>query len=232
MAVGVRLVSDVLRIMRIAISKRNENDPDATDTVLFSYINDFISLKMGSDVALFEQFGALEFSIDDSVDDGVYTFNDVGASSDFMFVSNDALISIADPLDESTSWSKLNVFRNPEEFFMQWGFNNKDVLVAGYPTEVLIFENTFTFRTIPEQEYLVKMFGYKKINDFADTTDPLLFDYWLRYLAYGAALDYVTDYNYSAEKVERVRKAFSSERKYLLTQNHNNLKYSRGKPSF
>ena len=46
MAAGSRLVSDVLRIFRIAIGRRNENDPDSRDDTLLSYLNDFVSLTM------------------------------------------------------------------------------------------------------------------------------------------------------------------------------------------
>ena len=70
-----QFVSDVLRTMRLAIGRRNENDPDSNDSTLFRYIQDFITLTMSDDVKLFEQFGTLEFTIDETNTTGVYTFN-------------------------------------------------------------------------------------------------------------------------------------------------------------
>src|SRR3989304_3119928 len=68
-----RYVSDVLRIIRLAINRRNENDSDSSDTTLLQYLNDFTSLTMTDDLHVFEQFGALSFDIDGTTD-GVYTF--------------------------------------------------------------------------------------------------------------------------------------------------------------
>ena len=53
-----QFVSDCLRIMRLAIGRRNENDPDSSDTTLRKYLNDFVSLTMSDDVKLFEQYGS------------------------------------------------------------------------------------------------------------------------------------------------------------------------------
>src|SRR5687767_9338802 len=98
MAVGERLVSDALDIMRRALGRKNENDPDATDDILFRYLNDFVSLNMPNDTKLFESFGTLSFIIDDTNTTGVYTMNDVGATQDFMNLSQNAFISLLDPV--------------------------------------------------------------------------------------------------------------------------------------
>ena len=85
--------------MRLAIGRRNENDPDSDDTTLRQYINDFVSMTMSDDVKLFEQYGSLEFTIDEDSD--VYTFNDVGADSNFTNISVEGFITLKDPEDES-----------------------------------------------------------------------------------------------------------------------------------
>ena len=111
-----RTVQDALDIMRLAIGRRNENDPDSSDDTLLSYLNNFVSLEMPDDVKLFEQFGTLSFTIDESNTTGVYTFNDVGASSDFINLSQEAYISLLDPVDNSVSWNQLPIFQDPGEF--------------------------------------------------------------------------------------------------------------------
>ncbi len=90
---GTRTVQESLNIMRVALGRKNENDPDATDEVLFRYFNDFISLSMPNDTKLYESFGTLTFTIDEANTTGVYTFNDVGAEFEFMNISQDAIIS-------------------------------------------------------------------------------------------------------------------------------------------
>ena len=70
-------------------------------------------------------------------------------------------------------------------------------------------------------------------NDFETAGDPAIpFDYWLRYLAYLAALNYVRDFNFAQDKVVMVQQGYARERKLLLTRTHNQRKISRGFPRF
>jgi len=232
MAQGSRLVSDVLRIMRLAISRRDTNNVDSSDATLLRYLNDFISLKAPNDCRMVEDFGTMSFNIDETNTSGVYTFNDVGADTDFMTISNEAFISILDPVDNSTSWQPLEICRDPGYFFEEWGINNDDIITTGFPSRMLLYGNEMTFRTIPDQEYVVKIYGYKKRNNFSTTSEEIPYDYWLRYLAYGGALDYARDYNYTQEKIQSIRQTFSSERSLIMANVHNNLTMSRGSPSF
>ncbi len=239
-----RVVSDVLAIMRTAIGRRNVNDPDSSNSLLLSYLEDFATLTMTEDVKLFENFGTLEFTIDGTNTDGVYTFNDVGASVDFSNISQEAFISVLDPVDNSVSWNQLSIYQNPGEFFSIWGINNDEILIPGYPTMMLYYGNEFTFRTIPNTSYLIKIYGYK-INDSYSTyrdpdtgesvetgNAPLQFNYWLRYLAYGAALNYARDYRFTADVKAELKSDFAHERKLLLTRTHNQIKMSRSLPRF
>lgn len=233
-----RTVSDALRIMRVAIGRRNENDPDSNDETLLSYLNNFVSLSMPNDTKLFESFGTLSFTIDENNTTGVYTFNDVGASEQFINISQEAYISLFDPVENSVSWNRLPIYQDPGEFFAIWGINNTEILIPGYPTGMLYYGNEFTFRTIPNTSYLVKIYGYKKnpdyeIPDSGETGDvDIQFDYWLRYIAYGAAVDYARDYRYEAESRSLIEATFKSERKLQLTHMHNQTKMSRAMPRF
>ena len=232
MALNSRSVQDTLDLMRRILGRRNENDPDASDDILLRYLNDFYSLSMPNDTKLFESFGTLSFTIDETNTTGVYTFNDVGASTDFMNLSQEAFISLLDPINNSVSWNQLPIYQNPGEFFAIWGINNEEILIPGYPTNMLYYGTEMTFRTIPNTAYLVKIFGYKKNADFPDADEPLPFDYWLRYLAYGAANNYARDFRYDAQTRAMIKESFSSERKLLLTNTHNQAKMSRPCPRF
>jgi len=228
-----QFVSDCIRIMRLALSRRNENDPDQNDPTLFRYLNDFINLTMSDDVKLFEQFGTLTFTIDESNTTGVYTFNEVGASSQFTNISQEAFISLLDPPDNSISWNQLWIFQDPAEFYGQWGINNTEVLIPGYPTEMLYYGDQMVFRTIPNTAYLVQIYGYKIVPTFSDEGDPQLpYDYWLRYLAYGAARDYASDYRFDQQSLARIERTFQRQRRLLLTRTHNQIKQQRSLPRF
>jgi hypothetical protein len=54
----------------------------------------------------------------------------------------------------------------------------------------------------------------------------------MRYLAYGAALNYARDYRFEADKFGMLEKHFNHERKQLLTRTHNQIKQQRCFPRF
>ena len=229
---ATRTVQQCLDLMRITIGRRNGNDPDSSDQTLLKYLNDFVALSMPNDTKLFESFGTLSFTIDQTNTTGIYTFNDVGADSDFINISQEAFISILDPVNNSVSWNQLEIFQNPGDFFYRWGINNDEILIPGFPTEMLYYGNEFTFRTIPEQAYIVKIYGYKKNPEFPGPDEDIPFDYWFRYIAYGASVNYARDYRYDAQSRQLIEATFKSERKLQLTHTHNQIKMARSLPRF
>ena len=228
--------SDILRIMRLATARRNANDPDSSDNTMSQYINDFINLTMTDDVRVFEQFGTYAFTIDDKNPTGVYEFNQLPplpAPGFFSSISAEAFISLTNPVGSSVSWNRLQVVQDPGFFYQYWGINNENILIRGYPTMMLFYGTQFVFRTIPNTSYTVNIYGYKVVPEFASTGDPTLpFDYWLRYLAYGAALNYARDYRFDADKRALLEKDFAHERKLILAHTHNQIKPSRSYPRF
>lgn len=227
-------VSDCLRIMRLALGRRNQNDPDASDGTLLSYLNDFIQLIMRNDLRVFEQFGTLQFEIDETNDTGVYTFNDVGASSQFASLSQEAFITLTEPPEGSISWNRLEIYQDPGVFYDIWGVDNTDILIRGYPTQMLYYGTEMVFRTIPNTSYTVVIYGYKISPAFdVDEENPALpFDWWVRYLAYGAARNYAADYRYEGDTRKNIEETFKRERMYLLTNTHNQIKQQRAFPRF
>lgn len=228
-----QFVSDCIRTMRLALGRRNENDPDSNDATLFTYLQNFITLTMSDDLKIFEQFGTLTFTIDQSNTTGVYTFNQVGATSDFTNISQEGFISLLNPPNNSVSWNKLWIYQDPGEFYYKWGVNNTGVLIPGYPTDMLYYGSEMVFRTIPNTSYQVTIYGYKVVPDFATTGDPQLpYDYWMRYLAYGAAQEYAMDYRYDDQSQAKIDKGFQRQRRLLLTRTHNQIKHQRCFPRF
>lgn len=240
MAVGERFVQDALDIMRVGLGRRNENDPDSSDTIFMRYLNDFVSLTMSDDVKLFEQFGTLSFTIDEETStsnqfvNGVISFDDACAENGqaFQNLSMECYISSLDPVNNSVSWNYLPIYQDPGEFFAIWGINNEEILIPGYPTNLLYYGNEFTFRTIPNTSYLIKIFGYKKNNNYPDPDVTIQHDYWLRYIAYGAMNNYAQDFRYEPGTKAQIEKGFARERKLMLTHTHNSIKNSRSLPRF
>src|SRR6185295_5851936 len=232
MAVGERTVQEALDIMRRALGRTNTHDDDASPEILLGYFNNFVSLSMPNDTKLFESFGTLTFTIDESNPTGVYTFNDIGADQDFMNISMEAFISLLEPINNSVSWNYLPIYQDPGEFYSIWGINNEEILIPGYPTNMLYYGTELVFRTIPNTAYMVKIYGYKKNADFPSADVDLPFDYWLRYAAYGAAVDYARDFRYEASTRALIEATFKSERKLQLTHTHNQRKASRCLPRF
>lgn len=219
--------------MRLAIARRNANDPDSSDATLFRYAQDFVALTMSDDLKIFENFGTLTFEIDQENPTGVYTFNDVGATSQFTNISMEAFISLTDPPRNSVSWNQLWIYQDPGEFFSIWGVHNEEILIPGYPTMMLYYGNEMTFRTIPNTSYTVTIYGYKEVPEFSTEGDPEIpFAYWLRYLAYGAALNYARDYKFSPENRAQIQIDFQHEKQLLLTRTHNQIKRATGFPEF
>lgn len=233
MAVPERTKTQTLAIMRRAIARRNQNDPDSSDTILFQYLQDAIALSMSDDLRLFENFGTLIFEIDQSNPTGVYTFNDVGASFNFVSIGVEAFISLTDPPNNSVSWNQLSIFQDPGYFFSLWGVNNDEVLIPGYPTMMLLYGNEMTFRTIANTSYKIYIYGYKQVAELSTQGDPTIpFAYWMRYLAYLAAKNYAVDFNFDQEHRSRIESGYVREKKLLLTHDFNQIKNQRCLPRF
>jgi hypothetical protein len=238
MAANPRFVSDLISIMRVAIGRRNANDPDSSDENLLSYINDFVSFTMTNDVKVFEQFGTLTFTIDattttdSNVINGAVNFSTI-SDGDFSNLSSEAFITLLDPQYNSVSWNRLPIYQDPGEFYSIWGVNNEEILIAGYPTMMLYYGGELVFRTIPNDTYQVRIYGYRQNSDYSDEEDEQLqHNYWVRYLAYGAALNYAMDYRFDPQTIAGIKSGQMRERKFLLTHAHNQIKQSRCMPRF
>lgn len=226
-----RFFSDALRIMRLAIARRNATDPDSSDATLSTYLNDFIELSMSDDVHVFENWGTLQFGI--VADQDIYTAEEVGFTENFVNTTMEAFIT--DPDNEfSTNW--LSVYIDPGVFYGYWNIFDTSKLIPGMPTDMLFYDSEFVFRTIPNKDYTIRIYSYKRskfiVDEEASPGNPRIpFDYWLRYLAYGAAMDYARDYKFDAQDRQTIQQDFNHYKKLLLTRTHNQIKYSRGSPS-
>ena len=228
-----KTVSDAIDIMRITLGRRNQKDVDSSISKFIDYLSNFLTLEMPNDIKLFEQFGTLTFKIGETPVDGVYDFNALpSANFSFSNISLEGFITPTASGTSSTSWNPLNIYQDPIEFYNKWGVSNVSVLTTGYPTDMLYYSDELVFRTIPDAEYNIILYGYKRSTAVSKENESLPFDWWLRYAAYGAALNYATDYRYDAKDLSRIERAFSKEKKLLLTNTHNQVKLKPGQRSF
>lgn len=229
-----RYVSDCLRIMRLVLGRRNVNDSDSSDSVFKQYLQDFVSLHMGDDIKVFEKFGAVQFNIDDTVVDSTYSLADLNLKDTFTNISTEGFIYPTTTAGDSYSYMPLEVCLDPHQFYNNWGVENYTLLNAGMPSEMLYYNDTFVFRTIPDQEYTVILFAYRTTPEFDfDDGDPEIPEaYWLRYIAYGAALLYMYDYRYSQEDIADLNRKHRDMRMLLAKRMHSQNKLTRGIPRY
>jgi len=224
------LYSAAMEIMRVALGRRNQNDPDSNDDKLLQYVKDFVTLTMCNDIKVFEQYGTYEFTIDETSTDGVIQFNE---NDDFINIGGQGFVSLTTQPTDSTSWNQIWIYQDPMQFYQKWGVNNEDVLIRGYPTEMLFYGNEIVVRTLPEQSYTIQIYGYKKVMD-ADVqpNKGLPYDWWLRYIAYGAARDYAVDYRLSESTKQSIDREFNKQKKLMLKRTHGQRKPSSCQPRF
>jgi hypothetical protein len=231
-----QFVSDCLRTMALVLGRRNQNDEDSSTSIFLQYLNDFITLSMSHDIRLLEQFATMQFTIGVipvGSTPGLYNISDLGLDSTFVSIGNEAMISIKDTVGSSTSWSRLEVYMDPSIFFNKWGINNEDILTPGYPQDMLFYQNQLIFRPVPDKDYLVQIYSYKRSGAFDSAGNPeLQFDYMMRYYAYGAALNYARDFRYGQEALKNIYDGYTYERKLLLTRQHNQIKINQAIPRF
>lgn len=225
--------SDVLRVMRLATGRRNENDPDSSDTTMNQYILDFYSLGMPNDLKVYELYTTFEFTVNTTPTDGVYNALDLGLGDSIINITGRGFVSLTTQPTDSASWNRLNIYQNPYDFYQKWGIRNEDVLTPGYPTDLLYYGNQIVVRPIPDQSYTIQIFAYTKNQDPDLENDPdLPYDWWMRYIAYGAAQEYARDYMIDEKRQANIEREFMKQKKRMLTRTHNQLKYSRCIPQF
>lgn len=219
-----KTAADVITIMRRVINRPNTTDPDSTDSVLLGYISDFYQLYMSNDVKLFEKWGLYTFDTSVAVTDGEYTINDPS------FITGSYTILRASGWVDADNL--LNIFQDPTVFFERWPFQDVSDIPTGQPQEMLIFGQTLYLRPIPDDTYTIRILAYKENSALTDTTDELDEAFWYRYLAYGAALQYMNDFNFDANQIQMKEKEFNKQRRLVMQKTHTQRLNQRGTPRY
>ncbi len=192
---------DARDIMRRVIGQNDGDDPDATGDLLLTYLSDFVSLIMGQDIKSVDLYSWFTFNTVANQD--TYAFKDQGFTNIFPRARADG--------------NDMRYWESPDRFYDIWPDTVDTTSTTGRPTDMLFYNNEILLRPVPDQVYEIKLKGYKDLPEVNDGSSELQQSYWLRYIAYGAALDYLADFS-DFETYEKVFPVYQRYRSLVLTR--------------
>lgn len=235
---------NIIQILRNVTGRVDKNDPAFTDAIMIDYLNAFLQQEHPQELQIFENRTWWDFTIDPTSDDPYPV--DLDALG-FSSINSPAYISFTDPALNPNTFP-LFWYEDPRQFYARWPWNN--VFTPQMPTYVLYYNNELTFRGPPDQEYSVRISAYKIDYSFAGGTltnagsvltgtgnvnTPSLSNtpraYLTRYIAYGAALDILSDYG-EMDKYNEVFQVYRRYRGQVLARTWNQLQSQRTAPDF
>ena len=172
-----KTLSDIAAIVRKVTGR---TDQSISNSTIFTYVNDFYQLEMSQDIRLFEDQSYYEFSTEDGTDEYAIDMDSVGGSGYSIFT---------EPV--YVGGYRINFYTDPKIFFAKWP--ETQTYTEQRPVDVLWYNNTLVFRSIPDDAYEVKMSAYKINTAISESSDVISEDYLWRYIAYGASLDILAD---------------------------------------
>lgn len=226
--------SNILQILRNVTGRVDRNDPAFTDAIMIDYLNVFLQQEHPQEVRLFQNQTWWDFTIDTTTADPLpVNLDALGYST----INSPAYISFTDPALNPNTFP-LFWYEDPRQFYARWPWNN--IFTPQQPTYVLYYNNELTFRGPPDQEYSVRIAAYKIDYSFAGGTNftpanSILSQvpqaYLTRYLAYGAALDILSDYG-EMDKYNEVFQVYRRYRGQVLARTWDQLSSQRTAPDF
>lgn len=225
----------VVDIMRKVIGQRDASAPDATNSELLDYILRFMQMYMPNDFKVQDNWTYYEFVT--VADTPTYTFSNTTSQSIDVDGNLDNRFVIVRPpcwsIDKSgTKQNSVPMYwyQDPERFYNFWGYiDDTSSLTSGQPTDILYYNNEFVLRPMPDGVYTIRMTAYK-INQSFKISDTLPLDYTYRYIAYGAARDYLRDF-LDTETLAQIEPAYQEYREIVLgrtsAQNLSKVKIAR-----
>lgn len=214
--------SDVILIMRNVTGRIDASDPLFDDSVMLGYANDFLNLIMPQEVRLYENKTWWEFTIDENEEDP------------FQVNLQDLKFTTIGP-PAYVDGFELEWHQNPDIFFTKWP--ETQTYDAQRPEDVLYYDNELIFRGPLDQEYDFKFSAYKveaqmvNSSNEADPNTALEFDYFWRYVAYGASLDIFSDYG-EMDNYQRYYPVFRRYRSLVYSRTNQQLMSQRALPTF
>lgn len=219
--------SRVIDIMRRVVSRRNTTDNLSTNVEFQEYIGEFMRDLMPHEIKTFENFGTYSFNTIANTEE--YLFNTGnGADIDGAIFENIGPIAYSD--ETIMTW-----YQDPAIFHSKWGFDTDVTTVqTSQPVDILFHSDRFILKPQPDDVYLIRIFGYRRNLDETDSSDANLIqdasgedlpeNYWGRYIAYGASLDYMYDFGYDAKRIATVETRYKHYKALVHSRTFNQFK--------
>ncbi len=226
--------ANVVTILRNVTGRVDANDPAFTNEIMIDYLNAFLQQEHPQEVRIFQNETWWDFTIDENSSDPYQV--DLDALG-FSTIGGLAYISYTDPALNPNTF-KMFWYEDPGQFYYRWPWNN--VFTPQMPTYVLYYNNELLFRGPPDQEYSVRINAYKIDYSFSgganETPENSILSnvpnaYLTRYLAYGAALDILSDYG-EMDKYNEVFQVYRRYRGQVLARTWDQLQSVRTAPDF
>lgn len=206
-------VSDALTILRQLTSRNDNSDPQWTDDIMIGYLNDFSQGIMSMELPLIEKRG-------------FYTFSTV-ANQDTYTYPVETYVLLQPPV--YVDGDEANWYQDPDRFYSKWQLGV--TYTATQPTDILLYNDQLILRAPPDDVYEINIDSYQVNDPFDDESDMLEQGYWWRYIAYGAALDILSDYN-EDEHYASVFPRFQRYKNMIKGRRSRQLMNQRSEPNF
>ena len=224
--------ANVIQIMRNVTGRVDRNDPSFTDAIMFDYLNAFLQEQHPQEVRLFQNRTWWDFTIDTTTADPLPV--DLDALG-YSTINAPAYVSTTSPLTKNSF--PLFWYEDPRDFYARWPWDQ--VFNPQMPTYVLYYNNELTFRGPPDQTYNIRISAYKIDYSFSGGSNTnsgsILTNvpqaYLTRYLAYGAALDILSDFG-EMDKYNEVFQVYRRYRGQVLARTWDQLSSQRTGPDF
>ena len=223
--------SRVIQIIRNVTGRVDRNDPAFTDPIMIDYLNFFIQNEHPQELQIYQDQTWWDFTITTA------TANPLPVDLDILgFSTINAPAYISNP-DVPVNSFPLFWYENPQQFYTIWPWNN--VFTPQMPTYVLYYNNELTFRGPPDRTYNIRISASKINLSFPDgtltntnsTLSKVPVAYLTRYLAYGTALDILSDFG-EMDKYNEVMQVYRRYRAQVLARTWNQLSSQRILPQY
>jgi hypothetical protein len=222
--------SDINALVRRIVGRNDSVDID--DATINAYINDFYQLLSPQEFKAVDDFTWLEFAlVTDQEDyvDGV-AFN-LGASTQVSYSNLTVPAYIKNATGAASTFSyELNWYQDPGRFFADFSEDATN-LTTGVPQNVLFYDKSLTMRPVPDDAYNIKIAAYRVPAELAADGSTIAHDYWFRFIAYGAAIDFLSDFGES-DKISEVMPIYERYRTLVQSRTNAQFKSMRSIPSF
>ena len=232
----------VIQIMRNVTGRTDIQDPAFTDPIMYNYLNMFLQVEHPQEARLFEDNTWWNFTIDTSTQDPLPVdldalgFSTIGP---LAYVTYPPSVNGGNPNTFKMFW-----YTDPGTFYYRWPYAT--VFTPQMPTYVLYYANELTFRGPPDQTYNVRIQAKKikiyfnggnSANNNLGATPPqpgkdeVMPAYLMRYLAYGAALEILSDYG-EMDRYNEVFQVYRRHKGQVLARTWDQLNSQRTGPDF